>query len=147
MTTMLPVTKNKKINEGTQGGYKKKIPNTLILEWMDKAYDWMQQSDKNIFFEKFIIENAPFTWGLVKKKIFKEKNEDIVDKFNTVCEYQEQKLLHFLMFESKNPVGAIFVLANRFKYTRQDSSKIVEIKDEETEKVIFKFSEPNKKSE
>jgi hypothetical protein len=136
-TTIIKIKDLKQANKG-RGGKKIQVDNKIIVEWLNKCYDWMLEEDENMFYKKWIIENCPFSFEVVSKRL-QNKEEDIVSAINKLKTYQEQKLLYFLMLKAKNPVAGIFILANKFGYRRQDEKvEILENKDEK-DKVIFRF--------
>lgn len=141
--TVVKIKDLKQTNKG-RGGSKIPVKNSIIIDWLEKCYEWMLEEDENMFYKKWIIENAPFSFELITKKL-KNKEEDIVEAINKLKNYQEQKILYFMMLKAKNPIASIFLLANKFGYRRQDERvEVVENKDEK-EKVIFKFDlSPNK---
>lgn len=117
------------------------VKDSELIKVVESAIEWMKSSPDNIFYTEYLKNNLPFSLRQFQNRINDNPNSVLENKFAELKEWQEIKYLKHGM-SAKNPVFMIFLLCNHYKdkYRRQDSP--VEVREEKTDAVIFKFAQP-----
>lgn len=125
------------------------VKDDALIKVLEQTIAWMEESEDNCFYTEFLMKNLPITLRHFQNRVKDSaEDSDLKKMYNQLRDMQELKYMKKGM-NAKNPVFMIFLLCNHYrdKYKRNDTPAVVEIKEEKTDKIIFKFAEPKPKDE
>ena len=115
---------------------KTKITNNNILKILQNCIKWMESSDDNIFYSKYLRDNLNCSRVTFYKRV--KDNEKLQESLQIIKDIQEEKLIKKGL-ESKNPAMIIFLLSNNHGYRRTDKNEEKQ-EDTTTKEVVFRFN-------
>lgn len=118
---------------------KTKITNNNILKILQGCIKWMEESEDNIFYSKYLRDNLKCSLSTFYKRT--KDNTNLQESLAILKDIQEEKLLKKGL-EGKNYPFIIFLLSNKFDYRRTDKND--ENKEDLNQKeIVFRFNNNN----